>query len=351
MQLRLIEDEVKPQLYPFAQIRAVAELHVGIYTIQQRWQLISGLPTHTHPAADATTAIAVPANTLPSLYWWQQFGNDIIHQKHSGHTNTSTEHFKVLNYPWQLYEYCGWVINQDMLLRKRTGASAHLPAHVQAIHAQNIFVEEGAELSPCIINASTGPVYIGKNAVVMEGCMIRGPFCLGENAVLKMGSKIYGPVSIGAHCAAAGEIKNSVLLGWCNKAHDGYLGDSVIGEWCNLGAGTTNSNVKNTGGQVSLWHQAENKAIPVGNKAGLLMGDYSRSAINTNFNTGTVVGICCNIFGTGYPAAYVPDFTWGNQRYVLHKALEHIQNWKQFKQQTLTETEIQTLQQLYNLQQ
>src|SRR5204863_3570859 len=163
---------------------------------------------------------------------------------------------------------------------------------------------KGAKVEHSMLNASNGPIYVGKNAEVMEGCMIRGPFALGQNAVLKMGSKVYGATSIGPSCAVAGEIKNSVLFGYSNKAHDGYLGDSVIGEWCNLGAGTSNSNLKNTAGIVKVWVDSKDDYLPVGVKCGLLMGDYSRSAINTSFNTGTVVGVCCNVFCERFPSKY-----------------------------------------------
>lgn len=181
----------------------------------------------------------------------------------------------------------------------------------------------------------------------MEGCLIRGPFALGEGATLKMGARVYGATTVGPHCIAGGEIKNSVLFGYSNKAHDGYLGDSVIGEWCNLGAGTTNSNVKNTAGEVTLWDNASKQFSPAGIKAGLIMGDYSRSAINTAFNTGTVVGICCNVFGEGFPPKLVPDFTWGQERYVFEKAIRDIENWKKLKGKTLLEKEKKILYHLY----
>ena len=176
----------------------------------------------------------------------------------------------------------------------------------------------------------------------MEGSLIRGPFALGEGAVVKMGAKIYGATTIGPFSMAGGEIKNSVFFGYSNKAHDGYLGDSVIGEWCNLGAGTSNSNIKNTASEVNVWHYPAKEYIRAGLKCGLLMGDYSRSAINTSFNTGTVVGICANIFGEGIPPKFIPSFTWGNKGlslYEFEKALADITNWKKLKNQVLTEQE------------
>jgi UDP-N-acetylglucosamine diphosphorylase/glucosamine-1-phosphate N-acetyltransferase len=213
---------------------------------------------------------------------------------------------------------------------------------------ENIFLEKGAVVEHCILNATAGPIYIGKNAQVLEGCMIRGAFALCEGAILKMGSKVYGATTIGPFCTAAGEIKNAVMFGYSNKAHDGYLGDSVIGEWCNLGAGTTNSNVKNTAGEVKVWSNRDNDFLPVGLKCGLLMGDYSRAAINTSFNTGTVVGVCCNVFGEYFPPKRVSNFTWGKERYTFAKVLKDISNWKKLKGMTLTVQEIEQLEQLYN---
>ena len=181
----------------------------------------------------------------------------------------------------------------------------------------------------------------------MEGCLIRGPFALCDGAALKMGSKVYGATTIGPYCMAGGEIKNSILFGYSNKAHDGYLGDSVIGEWCNLGAGTTNSNVKNTAAEVKLWNNATKEFATVGLKAGLIMGDYSRAAINTSFNTGTVVGVCCNIFGEGFPPKLVNNFTWGKEKYIFEKVLQDIDNWKKLKGKNITKREIEILKNLY----
>ena len=194
--------------------------------------------------------------------------------------------------------------------------------------SENIFVEAGATISYSILNASEGPIYIGKNAEIQEGSVIRGPFALCEGSRVKMGAKIYGATTIGPYCLADGEIKNSILMGYSNKAHDGYLGDSVIGVWCNLGAGTSNSNLKNTAGIVKVWSKEKNDYLDAGNKCGLLMGDYSRSAINTSFNTGTVAGISCNIFGNVFPFKFIEDFTWGQEKYIFEKAISDINNWK-----------------------
>jgi UDP-N-acetylglucosamine diphosphorylase/glucosamine-1-phosphate N-acetyltransferase len=173
-------------------------------------------------------------------------------------------------------------------------------------------VEPGVKAECAIINASTGPVYLGKNSEIMEGAMIRGPFALCENASLKMGAKIYGATTIGPHCKVGGEVNNSVLFGYSNKAHDGFLGNSVIGEWCNLGADTNNSNLKNNYTPVLIYDIANEKMIPTGlTFCGLFMGDHSKCGINTMFNTGTVTGVNANIFGAGFPPKYVPSFSWG----------------------------------------
>jgi UDP-N-acetylglucosamine diphosphorylase / glucose-1-phosphate thymidylyltransferase / UDP-N-acetylgalactosamine diphosphorylase / glucosamine-1-phosphate N-acetyltransferase / galactosamine-1-phosphate N-acetyltransferase len=165
-----------------------------------------------------------------------------------------------------------------------------------------------------------------------------------------MGAKIYGATTIGPYCIAGGEIKNSVLFGYSNKAHDGYLGDAVVGEWCNFGAGSSNSNIKNNASPVKIWDNASRELVEVGLKCGLLMGDYSRCAINTSFNTGTVVGACANIFGEGLTPKYIPSFTWGDKglsKYEFDKALRDIANWKKLKNKTLSEKEIQLLQHIF----
>jgi UDP-N-acetylglucosamine diphosphorylase/glucosamine-1-phosphate N-acetyltransferase len=164
----------------------------------------------------------------------------------------------------------------------------------------------------CTLNTRNGPIYIGKDAEVMEGCLIRGPFALGDRAQLKMGAKIYGPTVIGPECRVGGEVNNSVITGFSNKAHDGFLGNSVLGEWCNLGADTNNSNLKNTYGNVQVWSYAEGRQVDTGAQfCGLFMGDHAKSGINTMFNTGTVVGPCANVFGGGFPPKHIPGFAWG----------------------------------------
>jgi UDP-N-acetylglucosamine diphosphorylase / glucose-1-phosphate thymidylyltransferase / UDP-N-acetylgalactosamine diphosphorylase / glucosamine-1-phosphate N-acetyltransferase / galactosamine-1-phosphate N-acetyltransferase len=260
-----------------------------------------------------------------------------------------------IRFPWDIFLRNGEALKEDFDLLTKGRISQPIPSSVEAISPEGIFIEEGARLQHCILNASTGPIYIGRKTEIMEGCIIRGPFALCEGAVVKMGTRIYGATTIGPFSIVGGEIKNAVIFGHSNKAHDGYLGDSVIGEWCNLGAGTSNSNIKNSAESVRVWHAASGGYMDAGQKCGLLMGDYSRSAINTSFNTGTVVGVCCNVFGGGLTSKYLPDFCWGDPgwtgsegaRYQWDKALRDITNWKRLKNQSLSETERLTLKKIF----
>lgn len=239
-------------------------------------------------------------------------------------------------------------IVRDVAIKQINKVTLELNSSSQIIHPCNIFVEEGAILENCILNASEGPIYIAKNCKIMDGAILRGPIFINEGSIVKMGATIYGGTSIGKNCVVGGEIKNSVINNFSNKAHHGYLGDSIIGKWCNLGAGTSTSNVKNNGSDVML--QLANAELNAGNKFGLLMGDYSRSAINTSFNTGTVVGTCCNIFTEGLTPKYIPNFSWGckGERYELPKAFTDIENWKIMKGETLSKEERELLKNLYS---
>ena len=238
-------------------------------------------------------------------------------------------------------------IVRDVAIKQINKATLELNSSSQIIHPYNIFVEEGAILENCILNASEGPIYIAKNCKIMDGAILRGPIFIDEGSIVKMGATIYGGTSIGKNCVVGGEIKNSIINNFSNKAHHGYLGDSIIGKWCNLGAGSSTSNVKNNGSDVML--QLANAELNAGNKFGLLMGDYSRSAINTSFNTGTVVGTCCNIFTEGLTPKYIPNFSWGckGERYELPKAFTDIENWKIMKGENLSKEERELLKNLY----
>jgi len=333
----------KEDFYPFTAIRSAADIRVGIITIREKWKLlgydISLCSEIKESGIDLKNVKKIPANIIPS----QKVLTDLLQSE-----NFDSEELKqrTIQYPWHIFQNNHWAIKEDFELITKKRASKNISS-TNKIIGNDVFLEEGAIIEHCILNASDGPIYIGKYAEVMEGSIIRGPFAMGEKSKLKMGTKVYAATTLGPYCIGGGEIKNSVLFGYSNKSHDGYLGDSVIGEWCNLGAGTSNSNIKNTAGDISVWNQSKQKYFSAGLKCGLIMGDYSRSAINTSFNTGTLVGIACNVFGNGFPPNFIEDFSWGNKNYELYKAIQHIDNWKKLKETSITESEKKILSNIY----
>ena len=345
MNILLDDISFKNSLFPFGVVRSPTHIRIGILTIFEKWQfyfpgkvfIASEMLIHDFDKSDC---IEYPANFIPSF----QFLKTLSSQKEK---IPFTADCKILEHPWQIFEYNNWAINEDFQMITYGRKSEILPSSSHTINAENIFIEPGAKVDFSILNAENGPIYIGKNAEVQEGCLLRGPIAIGEGSRIKMGTKIYGATTIGPFCLAGGEIKNSVLMGFSNKGHDGYLGDSVVGEWCNLGAGTSNSNLKNNASLVKIWSKKDNDFVVAGTKCGLLMGDYSRCAINTSFNTGTIVGVCCSIFGNSFPPKFIDNFTWGNSKYVFEKAVNDINNWKKLKNREITENEIQSLQKIY----
>jgi UDP-N-acetylglucosamine diphosphorylase/glucosamine-1-phosphate N-acetyltransferase len=333
-------------LFPFTCTRSVLDIRIGILTLREKWN-------HLFPEGKPA---GLPDNIVPNLALAER-----VRQEQSagaGHPDPSTAASlariltgaRQLIHPWHIFEFNDQALRDDYALLTSGRISAPIPDTVQTINPGSIFIEEGARIHHSLLNAATGPIYIGRNTEIMEGCLIRGPFALCEGAVVKMGAKIYGATTLGPYSTAGGEIKNSILFGNSNKGHDGYLGDSVIGEWCNLGAGTSNSNVKNNAEDVKVWDAPSSQFISAGLKCGLLMGDYSRAAINTSFNTGTVVGVCCNVFGEGLTPKYIPHFSWGQKgdiKYVFPTALRDIANWKKLKNQSLTDAEIRTLEHIF----
>lgn len=374
------EEFCQPEnMHPFTLTRQLQDIRVGIMTIREKWEHLLGLVSYDKKEDDykdlersvnideATgegVCFMIHGNVLPTPalvkavrklrdgeFIATENGNSIafritrqeIIDKHKikvGKAVTFSGEVKTIQYPWDIFQLNDWAIRQDFAWLTKGRKSQRLSRTNKTIKPSQIFVEKGARVEHCIINASTGPVYIGKDAEIMEGSMIRGPFTMGEGACLKMGAKVYGATTLGPRCVAGGEIKNAVLFGHSNKAHDGYLGDSVIGEWCNLGAGTTNSNLKNTASEVRIW--TPKGEMSAGNKCGVIMGDYSRTAVNTSINTGTVIGVCCNVFGTGLTPKYIPNFSWGSDGltgYTFDKAIEDISGWKKLKGQVLSEDE------------
>ena len=334
--LSLVSGPFINDLFPFSLIRSVADIRCGIFTIREKW-------LHLHTQYPLLSQISIPDNILPR----RDLVDSLLQYGPSAFTNWPRK----INNCLDILRLTGEEIRHDLEQIRSVRKSEPLSV-TNKITGTDIFLEKGAVVEHCILNAAEGPIYIGRNALVMEGAMIRGPFALGESGVVKMGSTIYGATSAGPKCVLGGEIKNSVILGYSNKAHDGYLGDSIIGEWCNLGAGTTNSNMKNSGGSVRYWNPMNKTFVDAGQKFGILMGDHSRSAIQTSFNAGTVVGISCHMFGTGTVPPYLPSFSWGYQQeiYAFQKAMQHIERWKKFKDQTLSPEEINQLKNIFDQQ-
>lgn len=329
---------IKELLYPITLNRNAEDVLIGIYTIKEKWMKgLSLFPSLQLPKE-------IPANLVPSI----DFFKLILHNNWD-FALTQTESYRIIEAPWQIAAYNDWALRADIQFHNKQIPSNTISSTVQVL-GDELFIEEGLSAACCTLNTLTGPIYIAKNVTIMEGAHLRGPLYIGEGSVIKMGATIYGATTIGTSCVIGGEVKNSVVMGYSNKAHDGYLGDAVIGSWCNLGAGTSCSNVKNAANNVSIWSMFKNEFVDAGKKCGLIMGDYSRSAINTSFNTGTVVGICANIFQNGaLTPNFIPNFAWGiNDVYRLEKVFVDIQNWMDFKRCTLENTQKEILNNLYN---
>lgn len=382
MAIILFDNHDRKGLFPFTLTRALADIRFGVLTIKERWEQLSGQTVYVvtvpylqalYPDIPAGDHVWVDASAMTSQSLLDSVlslapGCCLADEKGliAGRTEqllkisdnhllaafeNITAHAAVprLEHPWQLMQWNDRMIREDIVLLTKGRLSQPIPATVQAVQPEHIFIEEGAKLSYCTLNASTGPMYIARNAEIMEGSVVRGPFVLDQGAVLKMNSRVYGATTLGPYCMGGGEIKNTVMMGYSNKAHDGYLGDSVVGEWCNFGAGSTNSNIKNTAGEVKLWDMGAERYVGVGQKCGVIMGDYSRVAINAAINTGSMIGVSCNVFGAGLLPTIIPNFAWGvsGTRYEPKKALEAIDNWKRLKGRQLSDVEIAVLQHIF----
>lgn len=356
----LFDGSVRNQLLPFTYTRPVADIRIGILTIREKWEFYLGSTTTTvtedhladkWPLVEMDQNILINGSFLPSedlvkrikklkenqalfyedepLAFFSKEGQEVDFDSYE---ITQYSHKEVLRveYTWDIFSKNHLAITRDFELITRGRQSQPIPATTVAFQEENIFIEEGAQLPLCSLNAKEGPIYIGKNAEIMEGAMIRGPFALCEGAVIKMGAKIYTGTTVGPYCKVGGEVNNSVFFAYSNKGHDGFVGNSVLGEWCNLGADTNTSNLKNNYTEVRLWDYDTEKFAPTGLQfCGLMMGDHSKCAINTMFNTGTVVGVSANIFGSGFPRNFIPSFSWGGaagmMTYKTDKAFETAQ--------------------------
>lgn len=353
----LFDGPARDALLPFTFTRPVADILIGIMTIRQKWEMRLGSTTTTlteeylsdkFPMIEMEENVMINASFLPNAILAEMVrnlesnqaifkGEDVI----AFYTNENQEEvdFDTYNiiefedecirveHTWDIFSHNDAAIREDFELLTTDRKSQPIPKSVNTISKENIFIEEGAKLEFVTLNASLGPIYIGKNAEIMEGSVIRGPLALCDNAQIKMGSKIYGATTVGPYSRIGGEVKSAVVFSYSNKGHDGFLGDSVIGEWCNIGADTNTSNLKNNYDEVKLWSYETEGFEKTGLQfCGLMMGDHSKCGINTMFNTGTVVGVSANIFGSGFPRNFVPSFSWGGAAgfttYITKKAFE-----------------------------
>ncbi|TVR80886.1 MAG: glucose-1-phosphate thymidylyltransferase [Chitinophagaceae bacterium] len=354
-QLLLFDGTERKKLLPFTFARSVSSIRTGIYTIKEKWEKISNVEVFTktedylqnkYPLNLKGETLYINGSILPDKSLWDSIqqldlyegimiNNEKLIFLTDNHDSNieSIKNWKNYTSPvlkienlWDIFVLNGKAIEQDISLFHQNFSENNLPG-VQLSGKHPLIVEEGGIVRAFSINTEAGPVFIGKNAEIMEGALIRGPFALLEKAVVKMGAKIYGATTVGPHSKVGGELNNVIIQAYSNKAHDGFLGNSVIGEWCNLGADTNCSNLKNNYGNVSIWSYEEKKMIDTKMQfCGLFMGDHSKCGINTMFNTGTVVGFSANIFGGGFPEKFLPSYSWGGiggfSEYNPEKAFE-----------------------------
>ena len=357
MNIVLFDDPtIRAGLLPFTFTRPVSCIRVGILTIAQKWEkrlgtevsykteeylqkkfpLISGLDNLLVNGALCPDDLLVDAvRSLPEGYYLVS-GSLLLAARNPEDAMTAQNtieyenKFVLIDRPWRIFRENAEQLKADFKIVTHGRTSAPITdAHTAVYGEKDIFIEEGVTMLAAVLNAQSGPIYLGKNSIIQEGVVIRGSFALGENAQINMGARIRGDTTVGPWSKVGGEVSNSVIFGNSNKSHDGYLGNSVLGEWCNLGAATNSSNLKNNYSPVKLWDHERNELSDTGLQfCGLMMGDYSRSGIGTLFNTGTVVDVCVNIFGGGLGPKYVPSFSWGGQNgftlYNAEKAMETI---------------------------
>lgn len=373
------DPDIRPHLLPFTFTRPVAHIRVGILTIAEKWQKVFDQPLSSltqpylqpkFPLVEEDDTILIngalcPSAELITLIKQLQVGEALQQgdcllacRIKGGLTNFRSHltHFSAVTSPVTLLkELCdifannGDQIRADFALLTKDRISQPLSdPHTIVYNPDSIFIEEGAVIRAAVLSAVNGPIYIGRNAQVLEGAIIRGPFAMGEQSIVNVGARMLGDNTLGPQCKVGGEVSNSVFFGYTSKVHDGYLGNSVVGEWCNLGADTNTSNMKNDYANVKIWNYPAGQLKDTGRLfCGLMMGDHSKAGINTMFNTGTVVGVNANIFGAGFPPKYIPSFSWGGADgfdvYKFDKALEVARRAMQRRGQELLETDEEIL--------
>lgn len=383
MNFILFDGPARNALLPLTLTRPVADIRIGILTIREKWEKFLGYTTTSiteeylsdkYPMVELEANVLINASFLPNadlvaIIKELSENQAVFYKEHiiafyatDAQEDIDFDSYEAIEYEgevlciehvWDIFSKNGEAIEADFELLTEGRKSQPIPTSNNVICPENVFLEEGAKLEFCTLNASTGSMYIGADAEIMEGSIIRGPFALCEGSQVKMGAKIYGPTTVGPHSKVGGEVNNSVIFGYSNKGHDGFLGNSVLGEWCNLGADTNNSNLKNNYDEVKLYSYESDSLEKTGLQfCGLIMGDHSKSGINTMFNTGTVVGVSANIFGGGFPDKYVPSFSWGGadgiEPYQLDKAFETADRVMSRRGIALTEADKDIMQHIYD---
>ena len=381
----LFDGNQRNHLLPLTATRAVADIRIGILTIKEKWEKYLNIKTDVltqdylqpkYSFNQNENTVFINANVLPTIQLVEEIKslksetalminettiafqtnqqinsiNDFATAFNQLSFQIATKsNLQILSNPWNIFSWNGQEIKNDILLLGLNPNPEKLSS-TNTLLGNEIYVEDGVSCECSVLNAKDGPIYLGKDSEIMEGCTVRGPFALGEHASLKMQAKIYGDTTIGKYSKVGGEVSNSVIFGYSNKGHDGFLGNSVIGEWCNLGADTNNSNLKNNYGKVSAWSYPEKKYINTNLQfCGLIMGDHAKAAINTQFNTGTVVGVCANVIDAGFPPKFVPDFSWGNSAvFELEKAYEVAQRVMERRQIKLSEIDKNILKYIFD---
>ncbi len=353
----LYDGSTRISLLPLTYTKPVADIRIGILTIREKWEKWLNTTTTTitedyledkFPMVEMEENIMINASFLPTeslvdiiknlqqnqaivqeseiiAFFSKDTQNEIDFETYE--KINFTQKVIQLKHNWDIFTNNGEALEDDFKLITKDRKSAPIPNTVHCINKDQIFLEKGVTIEIGVLNASKGPIYIGKHADVQEGSMIRGPFAMGEHSVVKMGTKVYGPTTLGPKCKIGGEVNNAILSGYCSKGHEGYLGNAVIGEWCNIGADTNNSNLKNNYAEVKMWEYDKERFVKTGLQfCGLIMGDHSKCGINTMFNTGTVIGISANIYGSNFPRNFIPSFSWGGaagfKTYNIDKAVE-----------------------------
>ena len=385
MNIILFDDDRRVNLLPLTFTRPCAELRVGILTIAEKWskhisEKVSYITqdyladkygiNHENenvyingrslPSSDLTNQIIALSNEevlvkndlIIAIKTSKKFKRFEELVKYSLSKSNKEISCSMISQAHDIFTKNGYEIKSDFEVLTNNRESKQISS-TNTILGKDIFIEEGVRVEASVFNTENGPIYLGKNSTVMEGSLIRGPFALGENATIKMGAKIYGDTTVGPQCKVGGEVNNSVFLKNSNKGHDGFIGNSVIGEWCNLGADTNSSNLKNNYASVKLWNYSKQRFLDTGLQfCGLIMGDHSKCGINTMFNTGTVVGVSANIFGGNFPRNFIPSFTWGGSSgfatYQTNKAFQTAKKVMERRNEELTKKEQEILTSIFN---